>query len=86
MPVRAPLSVAGFTATDEPSLAAGCDPDPDPDRWAGYERYIPENLLAVDLFTGESTGRAEPTVKHQVSACLREFGVPSRARLIAALR
>jgi DNA-binding NarL/FixJ family response regulator len=31
-------------------------------------------------------GRAEATVKHQVSACLRKLGVPSRARLIAALR
>jgi len=31
-------------------------------------------------------GRAEPTIKHQVSACLRKFGQPSRARLIAALR
>lgn len=41
--------VAGFTATDEPSLAAGCTPDPDPDRWAGYERYIPEFLVGFDL-------------------------------------
>jgi hypothetical protein len=41
--------VAGFTATDEPSLAAGCTPNPDPDRWAGYERYIPEFLLGFDL-------------------------------------
>ena len=31
-------------------------------------------------------GTAEPTVKHQVSACLRKFGVSSRYRLIAALR
>lgn len=31
-------------------------------------------------------GRAESTVKHQVAACLRKFGQPSRARLIAALR
>ncbi|WP_438480338.1 hypothetical protein [Oleiharenicola lentus] len=41
--------VAGFTATDEPSLAAGCTPNPDPDRWAGYERYIPEFLVGFDL-------------------------------------
>jgi hypothetical protein len=41
--------VAGFTATDEASLAAGCTPNPDPDRWAGYERYIPEFLLGFDL-------------------------------------
>ena len=31
-------------------------------------------------------GKAEPTVKHQVSACLRKFGLSSRMRLIAALR
>ncbi|WP_438481274.1 hypothetical protein [Oleiharenicola lentus] len=44
---------AGFTAVDEESLAAGCDPDPDPDRWAGYERYIPEAWLGVDMFSGK---------------------------------
>jgi DNA-binding NarL/FixJ family response regulator len=31
-------------------------------------------------------GKAEPTVKHQVSACLRKFGLSSRLRLMAALR
>lgn len=30
-------------------------------------------------------GKAEPTVKHQVSSCLRKFGVSSRMRLMAAL-
>ena len=43
--------VAGFTATDEFSMAAGCVPDPDPDHWAGYERFVPENLFGMDLFT-----------------------------------
>lgn len=53
----APLPpIAGYTATDEASLAAGCDPDPDPDRWAGYERFLPENLLGLDLFTREPAG------------------------------
>ncbi|MBA4136968.1 MAG: hypothetical protein C0518_06600 [Opitutus sp.] len=47
---------AGFTATDYYSLAAGCDPDPDPDKWAGYERYVPENLLGLDLFTLKPAG------------------------------
>jgi len=47
------LRAAGFTATDERSLAAGCQPDPDPDRWVGYERFIPEQLLGIDLFTLE---------------------------------
>lgn len=31
-------------------------------------------------------GKAEPTVKHQVSSCLRKFGLSSRTRLMAALR
>jgi DNA-binding NarL/FixJ family response regulator len=31
-------------------------------------------------------GRAEPTIKNQVSACLKKFRVPSRARLMAVLR
>jgi len=31
-------------------------------------------------------GKAEPTVKHQVSACLRKFNLTSRTRLMAALR
>lgn len=30
-------------------------------------------------------GRAEPTIKNQVSACLRKYRVPSRARLLAVL-
>ena len=48
--------IAGFTATTEDSLAAGCAPDPDPDRWAGSERFIPEALLGTDLMTGERRG------------------------------
>jgi len=31
-------------------------------------------------------GKAEATVKHQVSSCLAKFGVSSRTRLIALLR
>ena len=52
------LRAAGFTATDEESLAAGCEPDPDPEKWAGYERFVPESLLGLDLFTLEPTGTA----------------------------
>jgi hypothetical protein len=48
--------VAGFAATDEFSLASGCNPSPDPDVWAGYERYFPESLLGQNLFTREQTG------------------------------
>ena len=51
-PPRMPaLRVAGFTATDEDSLAAGCVSDPDPERWAGYERFAPESVIGVDLMT-----------------------------------
>lgn len=50
------LRVAGFTATDEPSLASGCVADPDPVNWEGYERYIPQALLGRDLLTGARLG------------------------------
>lgn len=50
------LRVAGFTATDQASLAAGCDADPDPERWAGYERFLPEALLGLDLMSGQPKG------------------------------
>jgi hypothetical protein len=59
--VMPPPLVAGFTAVDEASLAAGCDPDPDPDRWAGYERFVPEALLGVGLFDGKRTGPGLPS-------------------------
>jgi hypothetical protein len=52
------LRAAGFTATDETSPAAGCDADPDPERWAGYERFLPESLLGIDLMSGRTKGRA----------------------------
>ncbi len=55
------LPIAGFTATDEDSPAAGCDPDPDPVRWAGYERFLPEAMLGRDLMTGAALGRAAAT-------------------------
>lgn len=50
------LPVAGFTATDQASPAAGCDPDPDPERWAGYERFLPESLFGLDLMSGQPKG------------------------------
>ena len=49
--------VAGFTATDEFSAAAGCDPAPSANEWAGYERFIPEKLLGIDLLTMERTDK-----------------------------
>lgn len=49
--------VAGFSATDERSLAAGCQADPDPVNWEGYERYLPEKLLGLDLFTLKPAGK-----------------------------
>src|SRR5260370_19516296 len=35
---------AGFTATGEVSLAAGCDSAPDPDVWAGSYPFLPVSL------------------------------------------
>jgi hypothetical protein len=61
---------AGFTATDEFSLASGCDPSPDPDQWAGYERYVPECLLGVNLFTHERTGEVLPSFAAAHSAAM----------------
>ena len=55
-PPMPPLRAAGFAATDEFSLASGCDPSPDPEMWSGYERYLPENLLGINLFTSERQG------------------------------
>ena len=49
-PSRLP-SAAGFTATDDQSFASGCTSDVSADRWAGYERYMPENLTGLDVFT-----------------------------------
>lgn len=56
-----PPPAAGFTAVDEASLAAGCDADPDPDRWAGYERFLPEALLGVGLFDGQRIAPGLPS-------------------------
>jgi DNA-binding NarL/FixJ family response regulator len=52
------------------------------------ERRVLALLLAgcSNKEISSALGRAEPTIKHQVSACLRKLGQPSRARLIAALR
>jgi len=47
---------AGFTAADEFSPAAGCDPAPSADEWEGYERSVPENLFGIDMFTLERSG------------------------------
>src|SRR5581483_11181400 len=52
------VAAAGFTATDEFSLASGCDPSPDPKDWAGYERFFPECLLGSDLLTAQPRNSA----------------------------
>ena len=59
--VIASVRVAGFTATTEDSLAAGCDPDPDPEKWLGYERHFPEALLGFDLMLGTKKGAVLPS-------------------------
>lgn len=51
------VRAAGFAATDESSAAAGCEPDPDPDEWAGYERFVPEQWLGMNLFTLQPAAR-----------------------------
>ena len=63
------LRVAGFSATDEESLAAGCDPDPDPEKWAGYERFAPEGLLGRDLMTNRllAAPRASFAAAHEAA-------------------
>ena len=57
----APARMAGFTATTEDSLAAGCVPDPDPENWRGQERHFPEALFGVDIMTGATKGAALPS-------------------------
>ena len=54
-------AAAGFTATDEFSLASGCNPDPDPANWAGYERFLPESLIGIDLLTLNRTRNGLPS-------------------------
>ncbi|MES2695140.1 MAG: hypothetical protein V4773_16825 [Verrucomicrobiota bacterium] len=51
---KLPLAAAGFTATDAATIAAGCDPSPDPDSWFGYERFLPEKLLGRDLLSSRT--------------------------------
>jgi len=66
-------NAAGFTATDEFSLASGCDPDPDPARWAGYERYLPEQLMGMDLFTLKLQGKGlRSFAEAHIQATLRD--------------
>jgi DNA-binding NarL/FixJ family response regulator len=52
------------------------------------ERAVLEHLLAglANKEIAAVLGKAEPTIKHQVSAILRKHHVPSRARLIVLLR
>ncbi len=55
------LRIAGFTATDQESPAAGCVADPDPERWAGYERFLPEKWLGIDLMADAVRGPRLPS-------------------------
>jgi len=52
------------------------------------ERRVLEHLCAgySNKEIAATLGKAEPTVKHQVSSILHKAGLSSRARLIAALR
>jgi hypothetical protein len=67
---------AGFTATDEFSVAAGCDPDPDPENWAGYERLLPESLIGRDLLTQRPIGEGVGSfAEAHVAATLSDFTI-----------
>lgn len=67
---------AGFTATDEFSAASGCVADPDENNWAGYERFIPEHLFGVDLFTRETTRAGlRSFAEAHVAATLQDFTI-----------
>lgn len=62
--------------------------DSRPSRLSGAEGQV-LGLLQLGWSNNEiasALGKAEATVKHQVSSILRKHGVPSRARLIALLR
>jgi DNA-binding NarL/FixJ family response regulator len=52
------------------------------------ERHVLEYLGAgySNKEIASLLGKAEPTIKNQVASCLRKLGVPTRARLIAALQ
>jgi hypothetical protein len=64
---------AGFTATDEFSPAAGCDPAPNSDDWVGYERFIPEKMFGIDLFSLQRTGKpARSFAEAHVAATLED--------------
>lgn len=53
---------------------------------AGYSNHPSPRLWMTGKEIASFLGKAEPTLKHQVSACLRKFGLSSRLRLMAALR
>ncbi len=73
-------NVAGFAATDELSMAAGCDPDPDPTHWEGYERYFPEHLLGIDLFTLQPKRKGLPSfAEAHVAATLEDATIDKPA-------
>lgn len=68
--------IADFTATDQFSPAAGCDPDPKSDEWAGYERFVPKQLLDLELLTLQATGRSVRSLAEaHVAATLRDFTI-----------
>lgn len=66
---KPPLRVAGYTSTDAASVAAGCDPSPDPDTWFGYERFFPEALLGLDLLGSRPPQKPLPSfaLAHQAA-------------------
>ena len=73
---------------DRSAEARPLAPLPTPEPLSPAERDVLSYLCAgySNKEIAAFLGKAEPTVKHQVSACLRKFGLSSRMRLMAALR
>lgn len=93
IPLAASFRVLG-AASSAASAAAGLPAGPRaslpptiPDLTPAEERVLPYLLAGwSNKEIARELNRATGTIKHQVAACLRKFGQPSRARLIAALR
>jgi DNA-binding NarL/FixJ family response regulator len=68
-------------------VPAGGRPDASPGLTPAEQAVL--GLLLAGLANKEiaaALGKAEPTVKHQVSSILRKYHQPSRTRLLAVLR
>jgi len=67
---RPPPRIAGFTATTAADPAAGCIAYPDAHTWEGSERFLPEALLGIDLFTGARLELPRDTLAEAFAAAM----------------